>query len=174
MDIGSLEGIIQSAVASPLGCVPESATAMVLFQVLQGLTYLHKERHAVHRDLKPANILLNSAGFVKLSDFGISKELGHTQANASTQCGTIAYMSPERIRGEDYSFPSDVWSFGLIAIEMSCGGYPYPHSANYFDLVKNIVDGALPTENVQVRAVQHRRQSATRVRLTLRSALCRP
>ena len=50
--------------------------ATIMHQVLQGLMYLHRERRSVHRDLKPANVLLDSDGFVKLSDFGISKELG--------------------------------------------------------------------------------------------------
>ncbi|KAL1496751.1 hypothetical protein AB1Y20_014341 [Prymnesium parvum] len=151
MDCGSLEGMISVASYTPARCMPEEVAAMVLFQVLQGLTYLHKERHAVHRDLKPANILINSAGFVKLSDFGISKSLDNTDAQAQTHCGTLAYMSPERIKGESYSFTSDVWSVGLIALEISCGSYPYPISHNYFDLVKNIVDGPLPTEGAEVQ-----------------------
>jgi len=152
MDGGSLEGILSAAARTPAQCLLEPVAAHVLFQVLQGLTYLHKERHAVHRDLKPANILLNSQGFVKLSDFGISKSLDNTDAQAQTHCGTLAYMSPERIRGESYAFASDVWSVGLIALEMCCGGYPYPVSHNYFDLVKNIVEGPLPTEDPQVQA----------------------
>ena len=49
--------------------MPEQVLANVLVQVLDGLTYLHKEQHAVHRDLKPANVLLNSAGACTLSDF---------------------------------------------------------------------------------------------------------
>ena len=156
MDLGSLEGAISAAVQSPDRRMPEAVVAHVLLQMLQGLTYLHKERHSVHRDLKPANILINSAGFVKLSDFGISKELNFTQGQAATHCGTLAYMSPERIRGELYSFSADLWSLGLIALEMSCGGYPYPVSQNYFDTVKNIVDGPLPTETPQVGAASAR------------------
>ena len=54
--------------------------------------------------------------------------------------------------GEAYSFASDVWSVGLVLLEMAIGGYPYPQSANYFDLVKHIVDGPLPTESPQVHA----------------------
>lgn len=58
----------------------------------QGLTYLHKEKHAVHRDLKPANILLNSAGYVKLSDFGISKQLGSGGRSCDSQSATGAQL----------------------------------------------------------------------------------
>ena len=69
MDAGSLLDVYENAAREGVR-VPEPLLAHILFQILQGLTYLHRERHAVHRDLKPANILLNAAGFVKLSDFG--------------------------------------------------------------------------------------------------------
>jgi serine/threonine protein kinase len=152
MDCGSLEGLLKSASQSPALVVPEGVNACVIFQILQGLTYLHRERHSVHRDLKPANVLLDSSGFVKLSDFGISKELGSgTYAQAGTQVGTLAYMSPERVRGESYGFSSDVWSLGLIALEAALGAYPYPCHTNYFDLVRTIVDGPLPTETPEVQ-----------------------
>jgi len=154
MDRGSLEGLLGAVGSTPMARLPESVLASILFQMTQGLTYLHRERRSVHRDLKPANVLLNACGFVKLSDFGISKELGTgTYAQAGTQVGTLAYMSPERVRGEHYGYASDVWSFGMIALEAALGAYPYPAELckNYFDLVQTIVDGPLPTETPAVR-----------------------
>lgn len=59
--------------------------------------YLHIVGKQVHRDIKPGNILMNSKGEVKLTDFGISKELDETSQLCSTFLGTKAYMSPERI-----------------------------------------------------------------------------
>ena len=152
MDCGSLEGLLRAASQTPGRLLPEGVHASILFQILQGLTYLHRERHSVHRDLKPANVLLDSAGFVKLSDFGISKQLGSgTYAQAGTQVGTLAYMSPERVKGEAYAFASDVWSVGLIALEAALGSYPFPGCRNYFDLVRTIVDGPAPTEAAEVQ-----------------------
>jgi mitogen-activated protein kinase kinase 1 len=55
---------------------------------------------------------------------------------AGTYCGTAAYMSPERIQGEPYSFPSDIWSYGLLALEGVTGGSPYPPQNSHFDLVQ--------------------------------------
>ena len=72
-----------------------------------------------------------------------------------TRCGTTAYMSPERIKGESYAYPSDIWSFAIVALEGACGAFPYPAFGNYFEVVKRIVDGPLPTEDpaVQVRGM---------------------
>jgi len=152
MDMGSVERLFDAPKQAGAR-LPEQVLANVLVQVLDGLTYLHKEQHAVHRDLKPANVLLNSAGACKLSDFGVSKQLGATQALAETQCGTTAYMSPERIKGESYAYPSDVWSFAIVALEGACGAFPYPAFGNYFEVVKRIVDGPLPTEDPEVQAL---------------------
>ena len=194
MDCGSLEGVLRALAATPARVMPEHILAHVMFQIMQGLTYLHKERRAVHRDLKPANVLLNSAGFVKLSDFGIAKVrrpaeagsrtpphlapslerpraraprpprrrrpsppgapqvLPYTNAQAGTSCGTVAYLSPERVRGESYGLPSDIWSFGLIALECAIGAYPYPPTLNMFDAMRTIVDGPPPTERPDVQA----------------------
>jgi len=117
-DTGSLEGLYE-ALRRGGHAMSEQVLASLLFQIVQGLTYLHKEKRSVHRDLKPANLLLTSAGFVKLSDFGISRQLDATCAMAQTYCGTAAYMAPERlVDGGIYSFPSDIWSVGLIALEV--------------------------------------------------------
>ena len=66
------------------------------------------------------------------------------QALAETQCGTTAYMSPERIRGESYAYASDIWSFAIVALEGACGAFPYPTVANFFEWVKRIVDVICP------------------------------
>lgn len=61
MDCGSLEGLLRVVAQTEARALPEGILAAILFQALQGLLYLHRERHAVHRDLKPANILLDSS-----------------------------------------------------------------------------------------------------------------
>jgi serine/threonine protein kinase len=88
--------------------------------------YLHVVGNQVHRDIKPGNILINSKGEVKLTDFGIMKELEATHQLCQTFLGTKAYMSPERFEGLNYNNKSDIWSLGLIIIEMATGEYPYP------------------------------------------------
>lgn len=145
MSAGSLEDVARKA-----GRVPDWLLGQIIMQVLQGLVYLHKEKHQLHRDLKPANILLACTGEVKLSDFGISRQLENTMAVAGTFCGTAQYMSPERIVGDGYSYPADVWCVGLIALECALGAYPYARSvrgSGYFELVKAIVDGPLPIDD---------------------------
>ncbi|EGR27169.1 protein kinase domain protein [Ichthyophthirius multifiliis] len=94
-------------------------------KILIGLMHLHIIFKQVHRDIKPENILMNSKGEVKLTDFGVAKELDQTDQKLISQRGTTAYMSPERINGDEYSFPSDIWSFGIVIYEMITGKYPF-------------------------------------------------
>ena len=86
-------------------CIPENILSIIARQILLGLYHLHKEK-LIHRDIKPANILINSDGIVKLTDFGISRSLESYQNFSHTFVGSRSYMSPERITGNNYSFPS--------------------------------------------------------------------
>jgi len=113
-------------------------------QVLAGLSYLH-ERGVVHRDVKPANILLDTRGAVRVSDFGISKQLEQTFGNfAKSFVGTAAYMAPERISGQNYTSNVDIWGVGMIAYESALGEHPYQHAESYYDLVVALAEGATP------------------------------
>ena len=73
-------------------------------------------------------MLVNSKGFVKLTDFGITKQLDETIGLADSFVGTITYMSPERLEGEKYSFEGDIWSLGIVIVEMMTGKYPYKNT----------------------------------------------
>lgn len=90
--------------------------------VLSGLLYLYERYKIIHRDIKPSNVLINSRGQVKICDFGVSKKL--INSIADTFVGTSTYMSPERIQGNVYSIKGDVWSLGLVIIELVTGEFP--------------------------------------------------
>jgi serine/threonine protein kinase len=114
---GSLEGL------RPVSSI--EILARITRSILSGLSYLHKERHLVHRDLKPGNILYNNKGEVKVSDFGVSTMLENSRDNTQSFVGTVSYMSPERLRGESYSYAADVWSLGIVVSELYLGNHPF-------------------------------------------------
>ncbi|MCU0499077.1 MAG: protein kinase [Anaerolineae bacterium] len=103
----------------------------LLLQVLQALKYLH--RHGViHRDLKPSNILVDPySQTVKVLDFGLSQMLG-IDSNSRLDdhlVGTMLYIPPEVLSGQDVTPQSDFYSLGIIAYELFTGQHPYPHSS---------------------------------------------
>lgn len=91
------------------------------FAILSGLSYLYNKHKIIHRDIKPNNVLMTHRGEFKLCDFGVSRELTNSLAMADTFVGTSMYMSPERIQGLNYGVKSDVWSMGLMLIELASG-----------------------------------------------------
>ena len=143
MDYGSLQDLVDKHAGA--GLTDETELAKLAIQMLNGLNYLHRQHHQVHRDLKPANVLLNRVGQVKISDFGISSQLDNTNGMCSTFVGSTCYMGPERLSGRPYSYAADVWSFGLIMLELALGKYPYGQSSSYFKLLGDIQDAPPPT-----------------------------
>ena len=88
----------------------------IILDITKALKEIHS-KGVVHRDLKPANILIGKNYDIKLSDFGVGKNLKN-QSYAVTMIGTPLYMSPEVISGEKYNFSTDYWSLGCIIYEM--------------------------------------------------------
>jgi tetratricopeptide (TPR) repeat protein len=102
----------------------------LLLQVAAAVTHAHA-RLVVHRDLKPGNILVTGDGQVRLLDFGIAKlmEGDRTEETSLTKLSgpalTLAYASPEQVRGEPLGTASDVYSLAVVAYEVLAGARPY-------------------------------------------------
>ncbi|KAG7384335.1 Mitogen-activated protein kinase kinase 5 [Phytophthora pseudosyringae] len=146
MDGGSLEDYVQSASEGgegKAGCLSEKEIANVAACGLKGLAFLH-EHHQLHRDIKLSNMLINHQGQVKISDFGISRDLESTLAKATTFTGTLLYMAPERISGGTYSYPSDLWSFGLAVMACAIGKLPVPTEDGYWGVVHAVQEQPSP------------------------------
>jgi eukaryotic-like serine/threonine-protein kinase len=101
--------------------------------IAAGLAAAH-EKGIVHRDLKPENLFVTKDGRVKILDFGLAKlkpqQVGAADSQAATQkkitdpgavMGTVGYMSPEQVRGQEADHRADIFSFGMILYEMLSG-----------------------------------------------------
>jgi serine/threonine-protein kinase len=109
------------------GRLPVDKAVAILRQVVLGLEAAHRAG-IVHRDVKPANILETSSGAVKILDFGIAKLLGESQAQMTQvgqAVGTVLYMSPEQLGGQQVDARSDLWSVGVLAYELLAGVSPF-------------------------------------------------
>lgn len=146
MDGGSLQDLMKTG--------PQSSAVMqgISRQLFAGLAHLHSLR-IIHRDVKPSNCLINSAGCVKLADFGLARTLG-ANSLAESFLGTYEFMSPERVAGGSYSFASDVWALGLTLHAVAIGEYPYravggkkqrkPKRMGYWALINAIQEQETP------------------------------
>lgn len=147
MDGGSLDLILKKA-----GRIPEPILGTITLAVLKGLSYLRDKHAIMHRDVKPSNILVNSAGEIKICDFGVSGQLIDSMANSFV--GTRSYMSPERLQGTHYSVQSDIWSLGLSLVEMAIGMYPIPPpDAKTLSTIFGHQQGPSTTENVVTNSI---------------------
>jgi Protein kinase domain len=130
MDAGCLSSTIQK-----FGAIPENVTHMIATDCLRGLRFLHRH-NVLHRDFKTANVLLSRRLLcAKVSDFGLARDLDEGVSRVDTFVGTVAYMSPERLNGSQYTYASDIWALGISVVECLLGRYPFDRPQNYFDYI---------------------------------------
>src|SRR5688500_794148 len=170
--------------------LPVTDVLRIGMQIADALAHAHA-RHIVHRDLKSANVVITADGRAKVLDFGLARRVaGHdgpdadvetraTLTQPGTVVGTLAYMSPEQLRGEVADHRADIWALGVVLYELATGRLPFSAPSG-FELSSRIlseppapVPAAVP---VALRAViekcleksrDRRYQSANEVRAAL-------
>jgi len=102
----------------------ESHIALILFEVLKGLKAMHSLRY-MHRDIKSENILVKMNGEIKIADFGFTVQLTPERPKRSSTVGSPYWMAPELIKRKEYDYLVDIWSLGVMVIELMEGDPPY-------------------------------------------------
>jgi serine/threonine-protein kinase len=122
----TLEALLRRHGALSLG------QALRLFgQVLEGIAHAH-QLGIVHRDLKPANLMLTEGGAIKVMDFGIARLLGQArQTRTGRIVGTLEYMAPEHVRGQETDARSDIYALGVVLYELLTGRVPFRSDSEY-------------------------------------------
>ena len=112
----------------------------IALQLCTALEVVHRG-HLIHRDLKPANILLQDDGNLKLLDFGIARAADESSITQHGMLvGTVLYMSPEQVRGDDLDARSDIFSLGAVLYHVMTGQLPYP-GESFPEVCMAILDG---------------------------------
>jgi serine/threonine protein kinase len=131
------------------GPMPTALVARVGRQIAEALDTLHnatdeaeKQLNILHRDVSPGNIVVAKSGDAKLIDLGIAR-FDERQADKTQDGflrGTMRYLAPELIKGDSYSWKSDLWALGMVLWEAALGHFAYPADTDR-DIVVSIIDG---------------------------------
>jgi serine/threonine-protein kinase TNNI3K len=137
---------------------PEATRFRIAQEIAAGIDHLHRKEF-MHRDVKTENVLLDDGLHAKVSDFGVAKRNGnpslpgppqHSFDSHTRGCGTMRYMAPEvLLSAGEYSFPCDVYSFGMLLWELTHDRVVFEHLKNrplknYVTSQSHVMDGKRP------------------------------
>ena len=135
----TLDGLLRD-----FGPMPVEQAAPVFAKILAGIEHAH-QLGILHRDIKPANVMLTTAGAVKVTDFGIARILGTARMTRQGNIvGTLEYIAPERIKGEDHDARSDIYSLGAMLYEMLSGHIPFERENEYAMMQAHLMEPPPP------------------------------
>ena len=117
-------------------CLPPTRALRIAIQITEGLELAH-QNGILHRDIKPDNLWISPSDDVKLIDFGLARTLEEATpiTHEGTVLGTPSYMSPEQITGQSLDGRSDLFSLGVVLMEMMCGESPFRKNNLFFTLM---------------------------------------
>ena len=111
----------------------------ILYSIIDNLKYIHSKGY-IHKDLHSGNILYFD-DYAKITDLGLAQSINQLNSNV---CGVLPYVAPEVLDGKSYTFASDIYSFGIIMIEISNGKPPYGNLQHDEKLASAICNGLRP------------------------------
>jgi len=118
-------------------------------QALAALSHAHAHG-VIHRDISPANMMIGPSGVLKLTDFGLAKELADVQVSRSgAPLGSLHYMSPEQVRGAEADARSDIYSFGAVLYELVTGKKPFDGESAFAIMASQVNQPPVPPIEVE-------------------------